>query len=91
MTSAAGSAVRPSGGVSVLHKIFDDGFIRNKGLVRFGLPVAAFLGCNFNSLRIAKRFIAQLKKTLVFTRSYRTASVRRRPAKTLLYIETFSL
>jgi hypothetical protein len=54
--------VRPSGGVSVLHKIFDDGFIRNKGLVRFGLPVADFLGCNFNSLRIAKRFIAQLKK-----------------------------
>jgi hypothetical protein len=53
--------VHPSGGVSVLHKIFDDGF-RNPRLVRFGLPVAAFLGCNFNSLRIAKRFIAQLKK-----------------------------
>jgi hypothetical protein len=53
--------VHPSGGVSVLHKIFDDGF-RNKGLVRFGLPVAAFLGCNFNSLRIAKRSIAQLKR-----------------------------
>jgi len=45
--------------VSVLHKIFDDEF-RNEGW--FGSAVAAFLGCNFNSLRIAKRFIAQLKK-----------------------------
>jgi hypothetical protein len=26
------------------------------------LAVAALLGCNFNSLRIAKRFIAQLKR-----------------------------
>jgi hypothetical protein len=53
--------VHPSGGVSVLHKIFDDGF-RNKG--RFGLacPSRPFLACNFNSLRIAKRFIAQLKR-----------------------------